>query len=134
MLGYGSPGDDSARNAPNSTRRAGVAGRYRVNNVDRTITTAYCARLTATFSRFLFSRNDMPRGTSSMEEAVIEMKTSGCFGTLEFVDRSGPHRVESCDGQLLTQQCDLSVVGRQHQNVGGLQRSGAVLVGPLRAE
>ena len=38
---------------------------------------AYFALLTATLSRFLLSRNEIPRGTSSMEDAVIEMNTTG---------------------------------------------------------
>src|SRR5262249_24114713 len=68
---------DSAKKAPKSTRLAGVAGRYSVNNSERTIIAAYCARLTATLSRFLLSRKEIPRGTSSTDDADIEMKTTG---------------------------------------------------------
>src|SRR5205085_703466 len=64
--------DDSDRNAPNSTSRSGVDGRYSVSLSERTITLAYLARLTATLSRFLLSRKEIPRGTSSIEDAVIE--------------------------------------------------------------
>src|ERR1700733_14411254 len=67
----------SAKNAPKSIRPAGVAGRYSVSDGDRTITAAYCARLTATLSRFLLSRKEIPRGATSIEETVIEMKTTG---------------------------------------------------------
>ncbi|EUA36383.1 H+ antiporter-2 family protein [Mycobacterium avium subsp. avium 2285 (R)] len=67
----------SARNAPSSISPAGVPGRYSVSVGDRTITAAYWARLTATLSRFLLSRKEIPRGTTSTDEAVIEMKTTG---------------------------------------------------------
>ncbi|SKS90600.1 Uncharacterised protein [Mycobacteroides abscessus subsp. abscessus] len=52
-------------------------GRYSVSAGERTITAWNLALLIATFKRFRFSRNDIPRGTSSTAEAVIETKTTG---------------------------------------------------------
>ena len=55
---------------------------------DRTITLAYFARLTATLSRFLLSRNAIPRGTSSMEDAVIDTNVNSLSVALENVTAS----------------------------------------------
>src|ERR1700733_2109673 len=41
------------------------------------MTARHLARDTATFTRLRFKRNAMPRGTSTCEEAVIEMKATG---------------------------------------------------------
>src|SRR6185312_5391552 len=68
---------DSDRNAPRSTSPSGVDGRYSVNAPERTMTLAYFARLTATLSRFRLSRNAIPRGTSSGDDAVIDTNTTG---------------------------------------------------------
>src|SRR6185312_3470253 len=68
---------DSDRNAPRSTSPSGVDGRYSVNAPERTMMLAYLARLTATLSRFRLSRNAIPRGTSSIDDAVIETNTTG---------------------------------------------------------
>ena len=64
-----------------------MPGRYSVSNSERTITAAYCARLTATLSRFLLSRNEIPRGTSSTDDAVIEMKAPGPQGRYRILAR-----------------------------------------------
>ena len=57
-------------------------GRYSVlldedSPTERTITAAYLALLTATLSRLRLSRNEIPRGTSSADEAVIDTNTTG---------------------------------------------------------
>jgi hypothetical protein len=67
----------SDKNAPSSTRRSGVDGRYSVSASERTMMLAYLARLTATLRRFRLSRKEMPRGTSSMDDAVIDTNTTG---------------------------------------------------------
>src|ERR1700731_117695 len=68
---------DSDKNAPSSIRPLGSDGRYSVSALDCTMTLAYFARLTATLSRFRLSKNEIPRGTSSMDEAVIDTNTTG---------------------------------------------------------
>ena len=96
------------------------------------MTAAYLARLTATLSRFRLSRNEIPRGTSSIEDAVIETNTTGAclpwnLSTVPTCTSVQAGRVESA-----AQQHDLRVVRRDDQHVVAGQRPGAVLVGPRR--
>ncbi len=67
-------------------------------------------------------------------EPIARLDRSGTKGDTILVDRSGLHPVQPGPVEQLAQQHDLGVVRGHDQDVGGVQRPGAVLVGPRRAE
>ena len=110
------------QDAPRSTSPSGVPGRYSVRICDWTTTAAYCARLTATFSRFLLSRNEIPRGTSSIDDAVIEKNTTGACWPWNL--STVPARTSPKAGpvEVAPQHHHLRVVRRDDQQVARRQR------------
>ena len=76
-----------------------------------------CARLTATLSRFLLSRNEIPRGTSSIDEAVIEKNTTGACWPWNLSTVPGAHFAEAGRVEMATQHHHLRVVRRDDQQV-----------------
>ena len=69
----------ATRTRPGRPDLSGVDGRYSVSASERTMMLAYLARLTATLRRFRLSRKEIPRGTSSIDDAVIDTNTTGAW-------------------------------------------------------
>ena len=97
-------------------RRVSTAG-TRSAVADRTMTRRTCARLTATLSRFLLSRNEIPRGTSSIDDAVIETNTTGACLPWNLSTVPARDVGESCRVEVSPQHHHLRVVRRDDQHV-----------------
>ncbi len=105
--------------APSWSSPVVVVGMNWVKRPLRMRTASHCPREIATLTRLRSSRKSMPRGTSAIDDAVIDTMTNDCFAALELIDRANQHVGEATLVQRPADRVHLGVVGRDDEEVLG---------------